>query len=358
MGSEFIVNSAVLKELILDGLDCVNCASKIEKQVNGINGVKNSSLNFTTKKLKIEIGNGSWENIFDEASQIIRSIEPHVNIIENNKENKIVLKNKAEVEKSEKIKYLIIAAGAVLFLVATIFKFTFWIEFALYLAGYILTGGNVVLSAARNILRGQVFDENFLMTVATIGAFAIKEFPEAVAVMLFYQIGEFFQDLAVNRSRKSISDLMNIRPDYATLLIGSEEKRIDPDKVKTGDRIIVKPGEKIPLDGRILEGMSSVNTSALTGESVPRYVSAGDDVLAGFININGVLIIEVTKEFGESTAAKILDLVENAAGKKAQTEKFITKFARYYTPAMLKIFLLKSTIDFSAFPAIIFSIFN
>jgi Cd2+/Zn2+-exporting ATPase len=181
-------------------------------------------------------------------------------------------------------------------------------------------------------VRGQVFDENFLMALASIGAFTIKQFPEGVAVMLFYQIGELFQDIAVNRSRESISALMDIRPDFANVITQNGEKRVDPDDVRVGDRIIVRPGERIPLDGKILEGKSMVNTSALTGESVPREVEAGSEVLAGFINTNGVLTIEVTKEFGETTVAKILDLVQNATSRKAPTENFITKFARYYTP--------------------------
>ena len=187
----------------------------------------------------------------------------------------------------------------------------------------------------KNIRGGHIFDENFLMSIATIGAFIIKEFPEGVAVMLFYQIGELFQDIAVERSRKSISELMDIRPDYANLKIGKELKIVSPDEVKIGDIIVVKPGERIPLDGRVIYGASMVDTSSLTGESVPREVKAGNEVLSGFINNNGALTIEVIKEFGDSTVSKILDLVQNAGSKKAATEKFITKFARYYTPIVV-----------------------
>jgi len=210
-----------------------------------------------------------------------------------------------------------------------------YIPIALFVAAYIIFGGEIVLRAAKNIARGQVFDENFLMSVATLGAFAIGEYPEAVAVMLFFQVGEYFQGLAVRRSKKSIADLMDIRPDYANLVRDGEIVRVSPDTVGIGDIIMVKPGEKIPLDGVVIEGESMLDTSALTGESVPRRTSVHDAVLSGCINQNGVLTIKVTKTFGESTVAKIIDLVENASSKKAPTENFITKFARYYTPVVV-----------------------
>lgn len=225
--------------------------------------------------------------------------------------------------------------GGALFAAGLILDLSFWGELVIFLTAYLLVGGEVLLKSAKNISKGQVFDENFLMTVATIGAFAIREFPEGVAVMLFYQIGELFQDYAVDHSRKSIQELMDIRPDYANLIDDSETRRVAPEAVGIGDRILVKPGEKVPLDGKVIEGSSMLDTSALTGESVPREVSVGEDILAGFINKNGVLTIEVTKGFGESTVSKILDLVQNASSKKAPTENFITKFARYYTPAVV-----------------------
>lgn len=210
-----------------------------------------------------------------------------------------------------------------------------WVELALFIISYIIVGGDIVWMALRNIVKGNVFDENFLMSLATIGAFFVGEYPEAVAVMLFYQVGELFQSYAVAQSRKSISSLMDIRPDYANVKRGDEIVTIDPDEVKIGDIILIKPGEKVPLDGKVLEGNSMLDTTALTGESIPREVEAGEGILSGCININGVLTVEVTKEFGESTVSKILDLVENASSKKSNSEQFITKFARYYTPIVV-----------------------
>ncbi len=205
-------------------------------------------------------------------------------------------------------------------------------EYLVFIPAYLLSGWNVLTSAGRNTLKGRVFDENFLMTVATVGAIAIHKLPEAVGVMLFFKVGELFQEFAVGRSKKSIKSLLEVRPDYANLQTNGEIKKVSPDEVAVGDIIVVKPGEKIPLDGDILEGNSQLDTSALTGESVPRTMKVGEPVLAGTINKTGVLTIKVTKLFGESSVSKILDLVQNASSKKADTEKFITKFARYYTP--------------------------
>lgn len=205
----------------------------------------------------------------------------------------------------------------------------------LYVIAYIIVGYDIVLKAVRNIFKGKVFDENFLMTVATIGAFCIGEFPEAVAVMLFYQIGELFQSYAVDRSRKSVASLMDIRPDYANVYREDEIERVDPDEVNIGEIILVKPGEKIPLDGIVVDGESMLNTQALTGESVPRKVTVNDEVLSGCINNDGILKIKVSKEFKESTVSKILDLVENASSRKSKSENFISKFAKYYTPIVV-----------------------
>lgn len=205
----------------------------------------------------------------------------------------------------------------------------------MYLAAYLIIGGDVVKTAVVNITKGQVFDENFLMTLASLGAFFVGEAPEAVAVMLFYQVGECFQSYAVNRSRKSITDLMNIKPDYAVVIREGQEEEVDPAEVLLGEIVLVKPGEKVPLDGIVLEGNTSLDTVALTGESVPRDVGEGDTVLSGCVNISGVIKIKVEKEYGQSTVAKILELVENATDKKSKSENFISKFARYYTPAVV-----------------------
>ncbi len=359
------MNLKVKKEFILEGLDCANCAGKIERKVNELTGINSASVNFVTKTLTLEADSDNLEEIVAKTKAIVKKLEPDVEVI--NKDDKKSRSKKATNHgccdhehghdhshghshdqehdhshghnhgeggnsKKELIKLII---GAVIFGVAVLFEFKTSIEFTLFFISYILVGGEVLLKAFRNILRGEVFDENFLMSVATIGAFAIKEFPEGVAVMLFYQVGEFIQDIAVNRSRKSIASLMDIRPDYANLKTGDKIQKVSPDDVKIGDFIVVKPGEKVPLDGKVVEGFSMVDTSALTGESVPREIEAGNEVLSGFINKNGLLTIEVQKEFGESTVTKILDLVQNASNKKAPTENFITKFARYYTPVVV-----------------------
>ena len=229
-----------------------------------------------------------------------------------------------------------IIISAILFIIALVVPFqNIWINRAIYLISYIIVGFEILKKAVRNIKRGKVFDENFLMSVATIGAFAIQEFPEAVAVMLFYQIGELFQDYAVDKSRKSISDLMDLRPDYANVLRNGKEEKIDPDGVKIDEIIIVKPGEKVPLDGVIIEGNSFIDTKGLTGEPKPRRVAESDEILSGCINLEGILKIRVKKEYDESTVSKILELVENASSKKSKSEKFITKFAKYYTPIVV-----------------------
>ena len=228
-----------------------------------------------------------------------------------------------------------------LYIVALIVKFEdSLINNIIYIIAYLVVGLDIIKKAIRNITRGKVFDENFLMSVATIGAFGIGEFPEAVAVMLFYQIGELFQSYAVDKSRKSIASLMDIRPDFANLEKAGKLEKVSPEEVKIGDTIVVKPGEKVPLDGILIEGNSTLDTKALTGESLPREIEKGDEILSGTININGVIKIKVTKEYKESTVSKILDLVENASSKKSKSENFISKFAKYYTPIVVIIALV------------------
>jgi Zn2+/Cd2+-exporting ATPase len=350
------VSGLIKREFVLEGLGCANCAAKMEKKVNELDEVFNASVNFITKTLAVEAVEHTNENeLKDKIVSIVKNIEAHVVVKEKVKHKLSVHKKHdqnhehehehhdehihdhhthehGEGSKSELIK---LGVGAVIYFAAVLLKLPQVFELALFLISYVFIGGEVLLRAIKNIGRGQVFDENFLMSIATVGAFAIGEYPEGVAVMLFYQIGELFQDMAVDRSRKSIASLMDIRPDYANLKVDNEIKKVSPEEAGVGDIIVVKPGEKVPLDGKIIEGKSMLDTSALTGESVPRSVEVGDNVLGGFINKNGVLTVEVAKEFGESTVAKILDLVQNAGSKKAPTENFITKFARYYTPVVV-----------------------
>ncbi|WP_400203131.1 heavy metal translocating P-type ATPase [Candidatus Methanomassiliicoccus intestinalis] len=230
-----------------------------------------------------------------------------------------------------------------------------WIGLVLFVVSYLVAGGDVLYKAVRNILHGRVFDENLLMTIATIGALCIGKYTEAVAVMLFYQVGELFQSYAVAKSRKSISELMNIRPDHANVKRGDTISTVDPDEVLIGELIVVKVGEKVPLDGEVIDGTSYLDTSALTGESVPREVSAGSEILSGCINLNGLLTVKVTKNFEESTVSKILDLVENASSKKSKSENFITKFARIYTPIVVVVALLLAVVPTLVLPGAIFS---
>ena len=321
-------------QLTLEGLNCANCARKIEEKVGKMEGVKESNLNFTTTTLNVKLERKvKEEHAINEIKKIVEALEPHVKV-----EKKVSGKTNVQRAKFEVKPTLII--GTILYLIAVIGDFKGALALILFVASYLLIGGKVVLTAIKNIARGQLFDENFLMTVATIGAFSISEYPEAVAVMLFYEIGETIQGYAVNKSRSSISSLMDIRADYANIIIDGKEKRVSPETVQVEDIILVKPGEKIPLDGIVVEGESFVDTSALTGESVPRKVVVNDEILSGGINTNGVLKVKVTKKFGESTVSKILEMVENAANKKANTEKFITKFAKVYTPIVVALAIL------------------
>ena len=325
------------KVFMLNGLDCANCAAKIETEIKNIEGIKFASVDFVSKRLTWEAeSNTNVPMLVEKIESIVKKIEPDVKIalVENPSKSEIEEKDDDD-EEGHKKEIVELVIGGTLFVVGLIFKFQNWLELTIFLISYIIVGRKVVLSAIKGIVRGQVFSEHFLMSVATIGAYFVGEYPEGVAVMLFYLVGELFEDMAVDNSRKSISELMDIRPDYANLQVGEELKKVSPDEVNIGNKIVVKPGEKIPLDGKVIEGTSMVDTAALTGESVPRELKPGSDALSGFVNKNGVLTIEVTKGFGESTVSKILDLVQNASNKKAPTEKFITKFARYYTPVVV-----------------------
>jgi Zn2+/Cd2+-exporting ATPase len=392
------------KELLLEGLDCANCAMKIENEVKKINGVTSCTVNFATTMMHIETAAGNEAPVMEEAIKRVNKLEPHIKVKEFKKKvsrgsakarvEAAAAQDSASVsphsghshgdaccshdhadhdhsnkqnhghahehghdhededdghghshgnENTTRMIARLLASGAIL-AAGILAPVSGLAELAIFVAAYVIIGGDIVWRALRNIVRGRVFDENFLMAIATIGAFATQQYSEGVAVMLFYQIGELFQGIAVNRSRKSIKSLLDIRPDYANLKSGNEIIRVSPEEVEIGDIIVVRPGEKVPLDGHVVEGTSAMDTSALTGESVPREVEPGSEVLSGFINKNGVLTIEVTKDFGESTVSKILDLVQNASNKKAPTENFITKFARTYTPAVVIIALLLALI--------------
>ncbi|MDR2425796.1 MAG: cadmium-translocating P-type ATPase [Endomicrobium sp.] len=322
-----------LREFEVNGLRCADCANKIEIKISEIEGIKDVKLNFASKKLSIETDNDLGLLVAN-LNKIASEIESGVTIaLKNNKESGCCGKRSAE--NKNKLKHIPILAGVLLFAAALIFVLPYRIEFFMFLAAYLLIGGQVLVTSARNILRGKIFDENFLMSAATAGAFAITQYHEAVAVMLFYRIGMFFEDTAVKKSRKSVSELMDIRPDFANVKKGNDIKKVSPQEVNTDDIIEVRPGEKIPLDGIVIEGNSSLDVSSLMGESILRDVSINDEVLSGSINKNGLLNIKVTKPFFESTVSKILNLVEEASTNKSKTEKFISKFAKYYTPAVV-----------------------
>ena len=374
----------VKHELLLDGLDCANCAMKIENGVSKLQGVTSATVNFATCKMTLTAEEGA-EDVITEAKRKIKQLDSHIKVsvvgegsghrdsrghassigqtrVKNgnddhdhdhdhdghnhNHDEDHGHEGHSHDHSSSKMRGTAVrlGAGTVLAVLAALLPINGWPEIALFVLAYLLIGGDVLWQAVRNISRGQVFDEFFLMSIATLGAFAIQEYPEAVAVMLFYQIGEMFQSLAVNRSRKSIQSLMNIRPDYANLETENGIRKISPEQVEVGDFIIVKPGERVPLDGFVVTGNSMLDTSALTGESLPREAEPGSEMLSGFVNLNGVLKIKVTKSYGESTVSKILDLVQNASNKKAPTETFINKFARVYTPIVVIVAFLLAVI--------------
>ena len=334
--------------LFIEGLDCPNCAAKIERKLNTLQKIKAATVDFLGKRVIVESEDFSQDELAKFIQTEVDKIEDGVKIStkrlhsyghthhHSHSHSRIHSHSHTHGEgDTDKIKKKLLIGGIIFVLGIFIPKTLFIPKFAVFLVSYFIIGGDVLVSAVKNILRGQVFDENFLMAIATIGAFAIGEYPEGVAVMLFYQLGELFQGIAVNNSRKSIIALMDIRPDYANLKTDSEIKKVNPDEIKVADIIVVKPGEKVPLDGKIITGNSTFDTSALTGESLPREAKTGDIVLSGFINKTGLVEIEVTKVFSESTVSKILDLVENSSSKKSKTENFITKFAKYYTPVVV-----------------------
>lgn len=325
------------KTLILKGLHCAGCAAKIEEAVSKIQGVQNASVDIISKRMILEIEDENRvEVILQEASETAVRIESHVEVIADSHVEKESKEESNEGITSEVKNMIFSLLFASVFLGLTfIFDLPTYAKLVLFFTAYAVVGREVILSALKNIGKRQLFDENFLMFIATIGAFIIGEYEEAIGVMFFYQIGELFQSLAVQRSTKSIAQLMNIRPEEAAVLRCGEWVTVHPEEVITEEVLLVKPGEKVPLDGNVIDGETMLDTSALTGESIPRKVSVGDEVLAGMVNINGVIQMTVTKEYNESTVAKILDLVQHASSKKAPTEKFITTFAKYYTPVVV-----------------------
>ncbi|MDR2435021.1 MAG: cadmium-translocating P-type ATPase [Treponema sp.] len=342
------MEAVLRREYILENLCCPKCAAKIEKHIGALEGVSRALVDFSIQKLTIETkDSGLWDDIITRTGGIIKQLEPGIEL-----RNAVLFPNRETakdqdrpVSVKDRFRRICLILGMVLFALGMVFDYVPsgtlpvtlppLMRLAVFLASYLLVGGEVLVRAFRNITKGEIFDENFLMGIATIGAFAIGEYPEGAAVMIFYQIGETFQNYAVGRSRKSISALMDLRPDYANLKTAAGLERVSPETVRIGDLIVVKPGEKIPLDGIVAEGFSALDTSALTGESLPRDVEKGSAVLSGSINKSGLLTIEVNKVFGESTVSKILTLVQNAGSKKSVTENFITKFARYYTPVVV-----------------------
>ncbi len=317
-----------MKKYKIKNLSCASCASKIEDGVAKLEEVNFVSVNFANSSIQVDT------NDLEKVKKKIKEIEAEVEIVEDEKK---------EDDEEFDIKKELLKIFSIITLLVTGILFKdylhntpyHWAEYIVFVTIYLLSGWRVLKTAGMNIVKGQVFNEQFLMSVATLGAFAIHEMPEAVAVMVFYNVGEFFQDLAVHRSRRSIKSLLEIRPDHANLIVNGEVQNTSPEEIAVGNKILIKPGEKIPLDGEVIEGSSMLDTSALTGESVPRSIKEGEPVMAWMINKSGTLTVKVTKLFGESSIAKILDLVENATSKKAETEKFITKFARYYTPAVV-----------------------
>jgi Cd2+/Zn2+-exporting ATPase len=330
------------KKLKLEGLDCASCAYEIEEALKK-EGFEFAMVNFATKEAVIE-------GDIEKAKEIIKRVEPGVKVIEKDEHEHD--HHHHDHDDPRKMLHFIIPS-LLLFIIGIVLRYYYNYDNAfvlgIFVVSYLLVGWKVLRNAFVNSIHGNVFDENFLIAIATLGAFAIREYPEAVGVMLFYTVGEFFQDLAINRSRRSIKALLALKAEYANLKVGDKIVKVKPEELKVGDIIIIKPGERVPVDGIIIEGSSNVDTSALTGESVPRTVKEGGEILSGMVNLSGLLIVKVTKELKESTISRILELVENASARKAKTEKFITRFAHYYTPAVVGLAALIALIPPLAF---------
>ena len=325
---EDAVPTAGKYRLRIEDIDCADCAAELEQKISEIDGISNVRLSFMNSSLTFDCADP--EEMEQKIRDLVRKEEPDAKVFSAEKR---APKENAEEDQREKIMKIRLCAGAVLFVLGFFLEGS--AQTVAEVLSYVILGYDVVFKAIRGIGRGQVFDENFLMSVATLAAMYLSDFREAAGVMLFYQIGEFFQDMAVKNSRKSISELMDIRPDVAWVKRGEDYVQVNPEEVRTGDTIRIRPGEKIPLDGVVINGSSSLNTASLTGESKLRDVDEGDEVISGSVNESGLIEVRVTKEFGESTVSKILDLVENQDSRKAEAENFITKFSRVYTPTVV-----------------------
>lgn len=313
----------------LQGMSCAECAVNLEKGLSELDSVKKVQVNFATSTLLIDSKN------MDTVKEKIKEIEPEVTISEELKRPEKPIDYTSPLKRDR----ILIGVSAFIFVVGLVTTWYFdagvLVEYSIFLTAYFLVGRKVLKNAVSHSIRGHIFDENFLMTIATVGAILIHQLPEAVGVMLFYSVGEYFEEVSVGRSRRSIKSLLELRPDHANIIIDDTTKQVSPETVTIGDSIMVNPGEKIPLDGIVLHGETTVDTSALTGESLPKRIQSGDQVLAGMINQTGRITVKVTKKFTESSISKILDLVENAASRKSESEKFITRFARVYTPVVV-----------------------
>lgn len=331
------------KTFEIKNLDCAVCAGKVADAINKLPEIDNAQIDFLTKKLSVESTTENWEKLMHKVIKTCHKIEPDCEIVMEESAHHHCHHN--DLNKLFFIRIAItIVLGAFCFIADNE-----TLKLIVALTAYFVIGYDVLWRAIRNIFRGQVFDENFLMTIATVGAFFIREYPEAIAVMLFYQVGEAFQEAAVDKSRKSIADLMNIRPDKANVCRDGQIITVNPEDVAVGEEIVIRPGERIALDGVIISGKSSVNTAALTGESLPADVEEGGEVIGGCVNISGLLKVRTTKLFSESSVARILDLVEKSAANKAKSEKFITRFARYYTP-----FVVLAAVCLAVLPSLLF----
>ncbi|WP_300078081.1 heavy metal translocating P-type ATPase [uncultured Thomasclavelia sp.] len=334
----------------INGLDCAHCAMKVEQEINKMDEVEDAMIIFSTETLKVKLNREmSDDELLKRLKNVIDKVESGITL-SMKKDIKVIEKPKLFVCKD----HVELIIGTIIYIIGIILGGTKYDVFIFGIA-YLLIGYKVLFKALKNIKRGQIFDENFLMCIATIGAFCISDYKEAIAVMLFYSIGEIFQAYAVNKTRTSISSLMDIKSEYANLVIDDTVKQVAPEEVKINDIILVKPGEKVPLDGIVVNGNSSLDTSSLTGETLPRNVDINDEVLAGVVNLTGVIKIKVTQAYENSTVSKILDLVENAASKKAPIEQFITKFARVYTPTVVFLAVALAVIPMLIFKDAVFT---